>query len=208
MAEAAGWVSPPARLVPLGKMNLSGEPVRGIHEGRTQVTADTVQVDDMQLIALPSAVNCADLFVRFTLAEWRLRPLTEETGLVARALTEAAVAVNDPNSPSMITLRLRLRGDCLVVEIEDSNLVGLPAAHELEGRRSGVDRPPGRGTLAWCEVALPPGMTAAAVPLPRRERRKSAAAALVNDEGPEVAPEVIERILLGLNKAQQEMRPE
>lgn len=172
------------------------------------MNSDTVQVDDMQLIALPSAVNCADLFVRFTLTEWKLRDMVEDTSAVARIVAGASVAANDPKSPGMVTLRLRLRGDCLVVELEDRRLVRLPDEPEVAGRRHGVVSI-GHTNLAWCELALPSGMSASAVPLPRRERRRSPAAAMVDDDGPEVAPEVIERILLGLNRAQQEpQRPD
>ena len=83
-----------------------------------QANAQTAQVDDLTLIALPTAVNCADLFVRFTLGEWRLRNMTAECSAVACALVEAAVESADPKTSRLITLRLRLSGDYLVVELE------------------------------------------------------------------------------------------
>jgi len=61
-----------------------------------QVNAQTAQVDDLTLIALPTAVNCADLFVRFTLGEWRLRNMVDDCSSVACALVALpAVALAD-----------------------------------------------------------------------------------------------------------------
>ena len=85
------------------------------------VNAQTAQVDDLTLIALPTAVNCADLFVRFTLGEWRLRNMIGECSAVACALVEAAVESADPKTSRLITLRLRLSGDYLVIEVGHRN---------------------------------------------------------------------------------------
>ena len=38
----------------------------------------TSQVDDLRLVATPSAVNVAEMFVRFSLMEWSLRPLVPQ----------------------------------------------------------------------------------------------------------------------------------
>ncbi|WP_199439975.1 ATP-binding protein [Umezawaea beigongshangensis] len=165
----------------------------------------TEQVDDLQLIALPNAVSCADLFVRFALSEWALRPMIGEAGEVVRHLVEAAVERATPGNPSFITVRLRLTGGYLVVEVEDAQAMRAPATPPgLAGRRTGVVDLAGRGSLIWCELALPAGMTASAVPLPRRERRRSPAAEQLGDESAEIDPAVMQRILYGLNGAPEQ----
>lgn len=165
---------------------------------RIQVNPQTTQVDDLQLIALPSAVNCTDLFAQFTLTEWSLRALKDDAAQTAGKLVQAAVDSADPDSPGFITVRLRLRGDGLVIEVEDQ--VPHPASKmpSLEGLRTGVEALGGGGKLVWCEMPLPDGVTASAVPLPRREQRKQPASE-PNDETVEVDPQVMQRLLSGLS---------
>ncbi|GAB2669705.1 hypothetical protein GCM10027271_32240 [Saccharopolyspora gloriosae] len=166
------------------------------------MNADTAQVDDLRLIALPTALNCTDIFVRFTLSEWSLRPLADEAAHTTGLMVDAAVQASDPNSPGFLTIRLRLRGDCLVIEVEDETKGGAPAQlKELQGMRTGVEPLGGRGNRRWCELALPPGMSASAVPLPRREKRRSPAAEALGDEPDELDPQVMQRLLSGLNNA-------
>ncbi|GAB3289438.1 hypothetical protein [Parasphingorhabdus pacifica] len=162
----------------------------------------TAQVDDLQLIALPSAVNCTDIFVRFALTEWSLRPMADEAVQAASHLVQTAVDNNNPKSPSLITVRLRLRGDCLVIELEDEQMIEQPAVpSELEEYRSGVEpMSNGQGKRVWCELPLPGGVEASAVPLPRRERKRSTLAEQLPDEATEVDPQVMERLLSGLNR--------
>lgn len=167
-------------------------------EGRSQVNAQTAQVDDLQLIALPSAVNCTDLFVRFTLAEWSLRSLEGHAGGVASQLVAATVEGADSNKPGFITVRLRLRGDCLVIEIEDDQQGPEAEAPTITGARTGVEPLDGRGKRLWCELELPGGVNASAVPLPQRERKRSPAAERLNDDTEEVDHEVMQRLLAGL----------
>lgn len=159
-----------------------------------QVNAQTAQVDDITLIALPTAVNCADMFVRFTLGEWRLRNLMDETSNVACALVEAAIECADPNTSRLITLRLRLSGEYLVIELEAARFTMPPTSPDL---RTGELPLGGGAKLIWCELPLPTGVKANAVPLPRREPRRSPAAEALGDE-PDVDPELIQRILFGL----------
>ncbi|HEY8371988.1 MAG TPA: ATP-binding protein [Pseudonocardiaceae bacterium] len=162
----------------------------------------TAQVDDLRLAALPNAVNCTELFVRFALAEWSLRPLQDEAIQVACHLVSAAVEHADPKSPGFLTVRLRLRGDCLVIEVEDEQglaLGGVPDS--LEGRRTGTVPLNNGGKLLWCELPLPQGMSASSVPLPRREPRKSPVAEQYADEPVGVDPEVMERIISALAKS-------
>ena len=156
------------------------------------MNAHTAQVDDLRLIALPSAVNCTNLFVRFALTEWSLRPLVDEANEVAGRMVNAAVDGADPKNPGFITIRLRLTGDSLVIEAEADARGEAP---ELGYQRSGVERLPDGRRMSWCQLGLPTGVTANEVPLPRREKKRS----YVNeDETAEVDPEVISRLLTGL----------
>lgn len=161
------------------------------------MNAPTEQVDDLQLVALPSAVSCADMFVRFTLGEWSLRGLQDDATLLARHLVESAVERNDPDAPGMMTVRLRLSGSDLVIEVETAPSARPPGD---AGAHVGVARLPGGGYVTWCTVELPSGMNASAVPLPRREKRRSPEAERLKDVPDEFDPQVMERILYGLNK--------
>ncbi|MEU6156149.1 ATP-binding protein [Actinosynnema sp. NPDC047251] len=167
------------------------------------MNAQTEQVDDLRLVALPTAVNVADMFVRFSLTEWRLRGMQDEAAQTVRRLVGAAVDVADPRAPGLLLVRLRLSGSHLVVEVEGYR-VALPP--ELAGGRAGLVDLTAGGRLVWCELTLPSGMSAAAVPLPRREPRRSPAAEKLGDE-PDVDPEIIQRILYGLGGA-KERRPD
>jgi len=170
------------------------------------VNARTTQMDDLRLIALPSAVNCADLFVRFSLSEWALSALVNDATYAAGQLVGAAVASADPRSPGFITVRLRLRGDCLVIEVEDerrSSTMVLPAT--LPDSQIGIVNLEQGGALIWCELPLPIGLTAAEVRLPRREQRRSPAAqrlasARPSEEDAAVDPQVIQRIFTALSR--------
>lgn len=163
------------------------------------MNARTEQVDDLRLVALPSAVNCADLFVRFSLAEWSLRPMRDEAAHVICDLVGAVVEHANPRFPALMTLRLRLSGDHLVIEVEIGRFEAMPAVpRALVGRRAGVLALDDGCTLLWCELPLPAGMTASAVPLPRREPRRSPAAEGLPDDATDIDPEVMERILYGL----------
>lgn len=139
------------------------------------MNAHTAQMDDLVLVATPSAVNCTELFVQFALIEWSLRGLIQEATLAARQLVNAAVVNTDPRSPRFITVRLRLQGDRLVIEVDD-------------------------GRLAWHELPLPTGMSADAVRLPRREQRRSPAAERLGDEPIGVDPQVVQRIFTALSR--------
>ncbi|KAA2258029.1 ATP-binding protein [Solihabitans fulvus] len=162
----------------------------------------TAQVDDLRLVALPNAVSCADMFVRFSLAEWSLRLMQDEAIYVTCHLVAAVVDHSDPRAPGFITVRLRLRGDCLVIEVEDDHPSPTIPSPVLNGRRAGVLPVRGRGTLVWCELPLPAHLTAAAVPLPQREPRRSPAAEAerLAGEPTGVDPAIMERILYGLSR--------
>ncbi len=171
-------------------------------EDDNQVNTQTAQVDDLRLIALPSAVNCAEMFVRFSLTEWSLRDLIDETSHLTTALVTAAVDSAVPGSPGFLTVRLRLSGESLVAEVEDEQARVPPMlAPGFANGRCGATALRGGGTLVWCELPLPGGVSANAVPLPRRSRKRGAPAEHPVEETAEIDPEVIKRLLSGLSKS-------
>jgi hypothetical protein len=151
----------------------------------------TAQVDDLRLVATPSALNCADLFVKFTLIEWQVP-----------TMVAVVTSVDEKADLSMITLRLRLRGGVLAVEIEDfrrtAPTVVLPRA--LRRVKSGVEPLAGGRQLLWAELPLPTGMDATVVPLPRRGTTKAAAVAADEAEEEDVDVETMQRILNSLRR--------
>jgi hypothetical protein len=165
------------------------------------VNTQTAQMDDLRLIALPSAVNCADLFARFTLTEWALRPLLDEACEVAKELVISAVGNADAHAPGFLVVRLQLRGGNLLIEVEDQEFTTPTLTSALAGKESGVQQRNGRGNVLWCQLNLPTGLTASSVPLPRRERRRSPAAEALAGEPDELDPQFMERILFGLNRS-------
>jgi hypothetical protein len=170
-----------------------------------------MQVDDLQLVALPSAINCAELFVRFALTEWSLRAMVDEATHAVTTLVGQVVEISDQRSPCMITVRLRVHSDCLVVEIEDDSLALPPAEPPaLTVGRTGIVPGRMRGKLVWCELPLPSGMSASSVPLPRRGRRRAGNSgdqisveqvAANSAANADVDPQVMERILYGLRRS-------
>lgn len=168
----------------------------------------TVQVDDLHLVALPSAVTCVDLFVRFTLMEWRVESLVPQVRRTAQALITAVVATADvtPKAvPAMLLFRLRLSGRSLAVEIEDDRptpTLAVPAS--LAGANSGVTLLSTGKQLIWAQVPLPNGMDAASVALPRRGTTRAPAAATPpsaeTGTPDELGADTMERILKGLRR--------
>jgi hypothetical protein len=173
---------------------------------KESVRDQTVQVDDLKLVALPSAVNCADLFVRFTLVEWRVESMVPEVRRAAEAMIRSVVGNPDKKAvPTMLLFRLRLSGNSLAVEIEDDRRTPtLKVPRSLSGPNSGVTLLSTGKQLIWCEVPLPKGMDATVVPLPRRGTTRAAAqSAPPPAEIPaaeDLSPDVMERILEGLRK--------
>ncbi len=173
---------------------------------KDSVRDQTVQVDDLKLVTLPSAVNCADLFVRFTLTEWRVESMVPEVRKAAEALVKAVVGDPKPKAtPTMLLFRLRLSGNSLAVEIEDDRPTpALTVPRSLAGPNAGVQLLSTGKQLIWCEVPLPKGMDATVVPLPRRGTTRAAAAAAPPPAeiaaADDLSPDVMERILKGLRR--------
>ncbi|PPK65351.1 ATP-binding protein [Actinokineospora auranticolor] len=166
----------------------------------------TEQMDDLQLVALPTAVGCTEMFVRFALTEWKLRPMRDEAALAGRRLAEAVVGAADQANPGMLTARVRLTGGDLVIELETPRVVRVPAVPD--GPRVGVTELGHGRYLLWASLALPGGMNASSVPLPRRQRRPSPAAAIEAAREPlkDNTDEVMQRILFGLSGSQDRHR--
>jgi hypothetical protein len=172
------------------------------------VRDQTVQVDDLKLVALPSAINCADLFVRFTLAEWRVDTMIPDVRRATAALITTVVGNADPKSkatPTMLLFRLRLSGNTLAIEIEDDRRTPtLVVPRSVTGPNSGVTMLSTGKQLIWTEVPLPKGMDATVVPLPRRGTTRAAAAAAPPPAeiagADDLSPDVMERILEGLRR--------
>ncbi|MBM7776207.1 hypothetical protein JOD54_006411 [Actinokineospora baliensis] len=167
----------------------------------------TEQMDDLQLVALPTAVGCTEMFVRFSATEWNLRPMRDAAAQAGRALAQAVVGAADPSNPGMLTARIRVAGPDLVIEIETPRVVRTPAIPD--GPRVGVTELGVGRYLLWASLPLPGGMSASSVPLPRRQRRPSPAAAIeaARDPLPDDGDDVMQRILFGLaNKAQDRHR--
>jgi len=170
------------------------------------VRDQTVQVDDLKLVALPSAINCADLFVRFTLQEWRVETMIPEVRRTTEALITSVVGNPDRKAtPTMLLFRIRLTGNVLAIEIEDDRQTPtLVVPRAIAGPNSGVTMLSTGKQLIWAEVPLPKGMDATVVPLPRRGTTRAAAAAAPPPAeiaaADDLSPDVMERILEGLRR--------
>ncbi|PRW63987.1 hypothetical protein [Actinopolyspora mortivallis] len=162
---------------------------------------EIAQTDDLRLVALQSAVNCTDMFVRFTLSEWSLRPMSEEAAQAATHLVSVVVNHSDAQAPGFVSVRLRIHGNNLVIEVEDEAGV-LPGTipEDPAGTRVEVF-PSGRGRIARCELELPRGMRASDVPLPRRDpKRTSSSEQRSEPDSEDFDPQVMERLLSSLSK--------
>lgn len=162
------------------------------------MSAHTTQVDDLRLVAQPSAVPCAALFVRMILTDWSLKPMLDQVTAAAGRLVGAIVDASVPGVPAFLTLRLRLQGGMLVVEVDDDLLDPAPP-RSGPGERVGVEPHGFRGRTTWCELDLPGGMTAGQVRLPRREGRRTLVDEPVSGEPVATEPEVLERLLSRLS---------
>jgi hypothetical protein len=158
------------------------------------LSAHTTQVDDLRLVAQPSAISCTELFVRLILTDWSLLPMLEQVTGVAGRLVRAVVDAGGTGSPAFLTVRLRLRGEVLVIEVDDDLPEPAPP-QAAPGERVGVVPHGARGRTTWCELALPDGLTAGQVKLPRRERRRTLVDEPASGEPVAADPVVLDRLL-------------
>jgi hypothetical protein len=177
----------------MGRIRALGQRPR--QEKEDMVISQTTQVDDLRLVALPSAINCAEMFVRFALVEWSLRPLIDDATLVTRHMVKSSIAGATRANPRFLNIRVRLHGDCVVIEIDDDQ-TGEPP--ELQGFTISAVSLPGRRRNVWCELPLPTGMAAA---LPRRAPGRSPTPEPTPEPGMEAADsQILQRVLYGLNR--------
>lgn len=161
--------------------------------------SETRQVDDLRLVALPSAVNCTEIFVRFTLAEWSLKSLTDTAIRAATDLVNAVIEEAGTQSPGLLSVRLRVQGDAMLIELEGSHLSRPPTeAPTVDDARTGLVPRQDGVTHLWCELALPEGLSGNQLPLPRRDPNRSSAQQSGDDEPAELDPQLMNRILSGL----------
>ena len=151
----------------------------------------TTQVDDLRLVAQPSAISCTELFVRLILSDWSLTPMLDQVTNAAARLVGDVVDQSSPSAPSFVTVRLQLRGGQLVIEVEDD----LPAPIPPRDDRIGVRPGPRGGRVTWCELPLPGGISAGQVRLPRRGDRRTLVDEPVSGDPVGADPEVLERLL-------------
>ncbi|WP_329045527.1 ATP-binding protein [Amycolatopsis sp. NBC_01488] len=163
------------------------------------MSAHTSQMDDIRLVAQPSALPVTELFVRLILTDWSLMPMLDQVTATAKRLVETVIDAGDPRSPAFVTLRLRLRAEVLVVEVDD-DVPGLPEPKVAgPGERVGVTPGPGGARTTWCELELPGGINARQVRLPRRQDRRTLVDEPVSGDPVAADPEVLERLLTRLS---------
>ncbi|WP_086850566.1 histidine kinase [Amycolatopsis kentuckyensis] len=162
------------------------------------MSAHTSQMDDIRLVAQPSALPVTELFVRLILTDWSLLPMLEQVTATAKRLVEAVIDASDPKAPAFVTLRLRLRAEVLSIEVDD-DVPGRPDTPARPGERLGVSPAEGGGRTTWCELALPGGMSARQVRLPRRQDRRTLVDEPVSGDPVAADPEVLERLLTRLS---------
>ncbi len=162
------------------------------------MSAHTSQMDDIRLVAQPSALPVTGLFVRLILTDWSLLPMLEQVTATAKRLVEAVIDASDPKAPAFVTLRLRLRAEVLSIEVDD-DVPGRPDTPARPGERLGVVPADGGGRTTWCELPLPGGMTARQVRLPRRQDRRTLVDEPVSGDPVAADPEVLERLLTRLS---------
>jgi hypothetical protein len=158
-------------------------------------------VDDLRLVAQPSALPVTELFVRLILMDWSLRPMLEAATGAAVRLVSAVIDAGGPASTAFVTLRLRLQGEQLVIEVDDDLDAGTSLAppQAASGERVGVAALETGGRTTWCELPLPGGMTAGQVRLPRREGRRTLVDEPVSGEPVAADPVVLDRLLSKLS---------
>lgn len=148
-------------------------------------------------MAQPNALVCAELFVKLILSDWSLMPMLAQVTAAASRLVGAVVDASDPKAPAFITVRLQLRGDHLLVEV-DHELTAVSAPVAQPGERVGVEQL-GRSRTTWCQLPLPSGMSAGQVRLPRRGDRRTLVDEPVSGEPVAADPAVLDRLLTQLS---------
>jgi hypothetical protein len=163
-------------------------------------------MEDLRLVAEPSARLVTELFVRLMLTDWSLGPVLKQATAVALRFVGAVIDAGDPAAPPFLTVRLVLRDEVLVIEVED-DLAALAAPQAGPGERVGVLPRTGGGRTTWSELPLPAGLNAQQVRLPRRGERRTLVDEPASGEPVAVEPAMLGRLLAGLSGLPGPNRP-
>jgi hypothetical protein len=171
-----------------------------------------VRVYELVLVAIPSAVTCARLLVRYVARRWRLdRSCEKQLGVAAEALVrhgvvtagcqdEPARSYGVPETPCLIVFRLYLTPRDVVAEVWDSGTEVPEPFPAIDAEDCGCDLPRRGMRVMWCAVRL--GIAAhdievrTAAGIPRRQRLPGPTRASVAMRD----PTLLQRILNGLQK--------
>ena len=164
------------------------------------------QMEDLRLVGEPSARLVTELFVQLMVTDWSLRPVLKQATAVALRLVGAVIDAGDPAAPPFLTLRLMLRDELMVIEVEDE-LPMLAAPQPGPGERVGVRPRAAGGRTTWCELPLPAGLNARQVRLPQRGARRTLVDEPASGEPVAVEPAMLGRLLAGLSGLNGPDRP-
>jgi anti-sigma regulatory factor (Ser/Thr protein kinase) len=155
-------------------------------------TADTIR-----LAALPTAAQCARLFVRHTLHRWRLPLVVENAELVtselvtnavlATGLVDGTLSYPDLGDIAVLTLRLSVIEPYVRIEVWDNSPAlprrrphdpaqsehgrGLLLVEALARRCGAIPAPDRSGKVVWADLALAPALAGDQQAVERRARR-------------------------------------
>lgn len=141
----------------------------------------SLSMEDQLLAALPSAVDCARRFVRYTLEQWRLHNLIDTAEIVVAELIGDAVAatgivIEHPSyldlydkQLTLVDLRLQRLGTRVLIEVWDTDPTPpwprepAPGRAEASSPRAAARvqsrtyyLPPPRGKVVRVELEIPP----------------------------------------------------
>lgn len=163
---------------------------------------------ELVLVAVPSAITCEQLLVKFAAGKWQLDGACErELGSVAEVLMDHAVTAASKRpaskhlhheSLSLVDFRLLLTPRTIVVEVWDSSTEA-PNPFPVSTAEDGGYDFPGRGRrVMWCAVRTRLAQEGAGLDapagIPRRERLQGPARASVAMQD----PQLLQRVLSGL----------
>jgi hypothetical protein len=181
--------------------------------------------DQLTLAAVPTALSCARMFIRFTLQNWRIDRKHIETAelLVSELVSIAIEATGEPEPPparhgpirplNLIRLRLLLFADSVVIEVWDSDprppMPQAPRPDTEDSRGPALVARMSRqwnyylarngGKVVWCELGLVP-MPAdhATIEFPRPLSRRKRYTGPVHPTEVMNDPDLLKRVLDGL----------
>jgi len=119
--------------------------------------------DRLKLAALPTAVGCSKLFIKYTLDAWQLGHLIEAAELLISELVTSAVkatGITEPNPRwtelddlKLIAIRLRRTETSIFIEVWDSEPTP-PVIPARVGHQWHYYHPQRGGKVVWCELPI------------------------------------------------------